>query len=231
MIAYNHPLLAIHIAILASLFAAQYSMVHQSNQFLDFVKNRRTFYQISNALPEGVTEDKIEDIVKQLVLNVPSAFNSQSTRIVVLFQKEHEKLWDFTTEILKAIVPASDFPNTEKRLGGFKAGYGTILFFEETLAVKKLQESFPRYQDKFPDWSQHTNAMHQFAIWTALESEGLGASLQHYNPLIDTKVKAEWNIPATWSLVAQMPFGKPTGQPNEKTTQPVEERLKVYGKK
>lgn len=26
--------------------------------------------------------------------------------------------------------------------------------------------------------------MIQFAVWTALETEGLGASLQHYNPII-----------------------------------------------
>jgi len=202
-----------------------------SAPFLDAISKRRTIYQISNALPEGLTEAKIEAILKQIVLNVPSSFNSQSARLVVLFQKEHEKVWNIALEVMKAIVPAETFKTTEQRVGGFKAGYGTVLFFEDTTAVKKLQDAFPSYQEKFPDWSQHTSAMHQFATWTALEAEGLGCSLQHYSPLIDTKVRSEWDIPNTWSLVAQMPFGKPTGKPNEKVFSSVEDRLKVYGRK
>lgn len=42
--------------------------------------------------------------------------------------------------------------------------------------------------------------MTQFAIWTALEAEGLGANLQHYNPIVDQKVTATWDVPASWEL-------------------------------
>lgn len=58
--------------------------------------------------------------------------------------------------------------------------------------------------------------MHQFVIWTALEIEGFGASLQHYDELIETDVKKEWSVPENWKLIAQMPFGKPTEKPGEK---------------
>lgn len=72
--------------------------------------------------------------------------------------------------------------------------------------------------------------MHQYAIWTALEAEGLGANLQHYNPLIDQKVQQTWDISTDWELSAQMVIGTPAGEPMEKTFLPVEgERLKVYG--
>ena len=60
--------------------------------------------------------------------------------------------------------------------------------------------------------------MHQLVVWTGLEAEGLGASLQHYNPLIDDEVKQEWNVPANWKLIAQMPFGNPTAAPGEKNS-------------
>lgn len=73
-----------------------------------------------------------------------------------------------------------------------------------------------------------TNGMHQFVIWTALEIEGFGVSLQHYNELIEADVKKEWGIPSSWKLIAQMPFGKPTAQPSEKQYQPLEERVKVF---
>jgi uncharacterized protein len=71
--------------------------------------------------------------------------------------------------------------------------------------------------------------MLQFAIWTALEAEGLGCNIQHYNPLIDADVQAEWNVPKEWELNAQLVFGTPNGPPKEKTFIDVKERFKVYG--
>jgi predicted oxidoreductase (fatty acid repression mutant protein) len=70
--------------------------------------------------------------------------------------------------------------------------------------------------------------MLQLVIWTALENEGLGASLQHYNPIIDEEVKKEWSIPENWKLIAQMPFGKPTAPAGEKQFNPVEDRVKIF---
>ena len=70
--------------------------------------------------------------------------------------------------------------------------------------------------------------MHQFVIWTALSAAGLGASLQHYNPVIDEAVKREWDIPIKWKLIAQMPIGKPTDVPGEKEVMPLDERIRVY---
>ncbi len=77
----------------------------------------------------------------------------------------------------------------------------------------------------------HFQGILQFIVWTALETEGLGASLQHYNPLITPQVLSTWNLPSSWSLVAQLPFGKPSAPAGEKTFEPVEGvRFKVFGK-
>ncbi|GIP37005.1 hypothetical protein J31TS4_02850 [Paenibacillus sp. J31TS4] len=94
--------------------------------------------------------------------------------------------------------------------------------------LQGLQEQFPSYKDNFPVWSQQSNGMLQFVVWTSLELEGLGASLQHYNPLIDEKVAAEWNLPESWKLIAQMPFGKPTAEPGEKEFKPLHSRLQIF---
>lgn len=64
-----------------------------------------------------------------------------------------------------------------------------------------------------------------------MEQDGLGASLQHYNPLIDEGICKAWGVPSKWELKAQLVFGKPVGQPAEKTFQPLEDRLKVFGAK
>lgn len=49
--------------------------------------------------------------------------------------------------------------------------------------------------------------MLQFTIWSGLAEKGIGANLQHYNPVIDKKVKELFNIPDNYELIAQMPFG------------------------
>jgi predicted oxidoreductase (fatty acid repression mutant protein) len=95
--------------------------------------------------------------------------------------------------------------------------------------VRDLQERFPIYAHHFPDWSEATSAMHQYAMWVALEAEGLGANLQHYNPIVDRKVQEHWNIPVDWKLRAQLVFGGRAGEPGKKEFKPVEERLFIHG--
>ena len=92
-----------------------------------------------------------------------------------------------------------------------------------------MQEKFPLYADKFPVWATHSDGMHQIAVWSALEAEGLGANLQHYNPLIDKKVAAEWEIPEDWELSSQLVFGGVGAPAGEKAFDPIEQRFKVFG--
>lgn len=45
-----------------------------------------------------------------------------------------------------------------------------------------------------------SKGMAEYATWLALTEAGLGASLQHYNPLIDEAVAAAFDIPNNWRL-------------------------------
>ncbi len=193
--------------------------------FLEAMVDRRSYYGISREAV--VSDERIVEIVNHVVKHTPSAFNSQSARVVLLLGGKHDRLWDITMEALRKIVPPEHFGNTENKINSFKSGYGTALFFDDTDVTKALQEQFALYKDNFPVWAQQANGMNQFALWTALEIEGFGASLQHYNELIEESVKKEWALPASWKLIAQMPFGKPTAQPDEKEFKPLEERVKV----
>ncbi|VWC53255.1 pirin family protein [Burkholderia aenigmatica] len=82
--------------------------------------------------------------------------------------------------------------------------------------------------DAFPMFSEHSAGMAQFAVWTALAEAGIGASLQHYNPLIDAEVAKQWNVPASWRLRAQMPFGSNLQPFPEKTFIADELRFKTF---
>ncbi len=189
--------------------------------------HRRSYYALSNK--STVSDGEIENIIKFAVKNIPSAFNSQSTRIVLLLGEQHLKLWNIVKDTLRKIVPAEAFKITENKIDkSFAAGYGTVLFFEDQTVVEGLQKAFPTYREKFPLWSQQTSAMHQLAVWTMLEDVGFGVSLQHYNPLIDETVQKEWQLPETWELIAQMPFGTPLQEPGAKEFKPIEERVLIF---
>ena len=157
------------------------------------LKHRRSYYAIDNQTT--IPDAEIEEILDFAALHTPSAFNSQSTRMVLLLREQHRRLWDIVRNTLKKTIPAAAYASTEAKINkSFAAGYGTVLFFEDTAIIEGLQKAFPLYHEKFPQWSQHTSGMHQLAVWTMLEDAGFGASLQHYNPLIDEAVRSAWSL-------------------------------------
>lgn len=194
--------------------------------FEQAVLHRRSVYTLSSG--STVSDQRIEEILSTALMHSPTAYNSQSPRAVLLLGQHHAKLWSIVLETLRKIVPAEKFDRTEAKISTFAAGHGTILFFEDSAVTDKLIADYPSYAGTFPTWAMQHNGMLMSTVWTYLEAEGLGASLQHYNPLIDEEVKQHWGLPASWQLLAQMPFGTPTAQPGEKERIPGADRMKVF---
>ena len=188
---------------------------------------RRTIYALGAELP--VAPQAIVNMAERVLLHTPSSFNSQSSRLVVLFGKQHQRLWDITEQILRQEVGDNDFSATKQKMDSFRAAAGTVLFYEDQQVVKAMQNKFALYADRFPIWSEQTSAMHQYALWTELSTLNIGASLQHYNPLIDEDVVQAFSIDDNWKLIGQMPFGSIEKPAGEKTYQPLNERMKVLG--
>ena len=198
-----------------------------NNNFKEAVMSRRSIYSLSNE--SLISDEEIIEIVSFAVKHAPSPFNSQSARAVVLFGENHIKLWNIVKSTLKKFTPVDKFPATEKKIeDSFASGYATVLFFEDQSVIRNLETSFPLYADNFPIWSLQSSGMFQFTVWVMLEDAGFGASLQHYNPLIDDEVRKNWNIDPNWKLISQMPFGVPTAQPGEKQFEPLEKRVKIF---
>ena len=194
--------------------------------FMHAVKQRRTQYALGKDLP--VPQDAVTALIQEAVKHAPSAFNSQSTRAVILYGAQHAKHWNLVKDALRKIVPAENFAATEAKIDSFAAGAGTVLFYEDQNVVAGLQQQFAAYADNFPIWSEQACGMAQFAVWTALAEAGIGASLQHYNPLADAAIAAEWNIPAHWKQRAQMPFGSNQAGFDEKGFIADDERFRVF---
>ena len=53
----------------------------------DAIKDRRTYYQLQNTSP--ITDQELQSIIEHVLLYAPSAFNSQSARMVLMIGDNH----------------------------------------------------------------------------------------------------------------------------------------------
>ena len=188
-------------------------------------EQRRSIYSLNNT--SNLTQPEINKLVENCLRNAPSAFNSQSSRLIILYSSAYQKFWNKTLEILKSLTPPNKFSQTAQKIHSFQQGIGTILFFEDRGIVQNLQQQYPLYADNFLKWTMQANAMLQYMIWTALAEKNIGASLQHYNPLVDEMVQKEFSVSKNWELIAQMPFGGIEQSAQIKTFAPISSRLKI----
>ncbi|MDR2537358.1 MAG: nitroreductase family protein [Treponema sp.] len=197
-----------------------------TTSFLNLASARRTIYALGKNVK--ISNQEIETIIKDAVRFAPSAFNNQTVRAVLLFNKRHDELWDIVVDCLGATITGVEAKQKFlSKIGAFKAAYGTILYFTDSSIVKQYEQQYPPYASNFRDWSEQAQGNANYAVWLALHESGIGASLQHYNPVIDDAVRKAYNIPENWTLRAQMPFGSIEASAGDKTFIADSERFMV----
>ena len=187
---------------------------------VESLESRRSQYVLTKELP--VSKEVVADTIRRVTELVPDAFNCRSARVVVLFGEKHDEFWDRVYETFGGKVSA-------EKIGGFRQAAGTILYFYDESIIKGLQENFPTYKDNFPLWAREANGMLQISMWCALRDLGIGANLQHYNPVINDMVRDLCDVPEHYILVSQMPFGGIAGPAKEKVGEDIDLRVKVLG--
>lgn len=199
-----------------------------SRNFIEAITHRRSYYHLDNRAM--VEDSEVVNLIDELLTTIPSPFNVQSARLVLLLDEQHRELWHIVLDTLRHAIPAERFEKTKQKVEhAFLSGRGTILFYEDQDALNRMRQNFPLYAKNVETWSEQSSGMMQFAVWTALEDMGYGASLQHYNPLIDRAVAERWLINPDWRLIAQMPFGTPLDTPAPRASaKPLHERRIVY---
>ena len=194
-------------------------------EFMKALAKRRSVYALGNDL--DLPDEAIADMIGECVKLTPSAFNAQNQRVVVMFGKHHERLWDIVFEEVKKVAPEEQLASSKEKIDGFKAARGSVLFFDEQTITHDLMERFPLYKENFKRWSIEQLAMLQNNVWARLAENDIGASLQHYGTLIETRIKEEYQVPDTWKLYAQMPFGNILEKPESKEKEPIDKRMMV----
>ncbi len=194
---------------------------------IDLMKLRRSHYDLTAV--STLERNELRDRLAAVIENAPTGFNSQSSRIVVLYDARHEAFWELVLDgIAKAIGnqgPA--FEKSHQKINGLKRSAGTILFFEDEKINTEYKDNFPLYAANIAVWSEQSQGMLQFAVWTMLAEAGMGASLQHYSELVAPKIQTILGLDPAWRLIAQMPFGVPNSVPSPKAKVPGVERIKI----
>lgn len=186
-------------------------------KYLETLRRRRSIYNLDKNLP--ISEEEVKELIEEVTLLTPDAFNVQNQRLVVATGQEQDELWDLIYDSFDGMVP-------REKIDSFKAAAGTILYYIHMPTIKKLEEDFPLYADNFYLWGHQSSAILQINLWNALISKGIGANVQHYNPVIDENIRKKWDIPEDWELVAQMPFGGIVEEPEALEKMPIEERVR-----
>lgn len=175
-------------------------------EFRQAVSQRRSEYSLDGNI--DIPRSVITDMVSELAMTLPSPFNVQSHRALILFDGDHDDLWHIVRASLVEKIGEERFKASRARVDSFSAAAGTILFFIDDASVRGLCDRQPSYADMFPVWAEQSCGMFQYAVWTGLRDLGLGANIQHYNPLIDDRVGERFGVPGDYRLVSQMPFGR-----------------------
>ena len=130
--------------------------------FTDLQTKRRSIYALGKDVE--LSNQELIDTIQGAVLNTPTAFNSQTSRVVILLDEESDAFWnEIAYSELDKVTPAEAFEGTKERLNGFAQAKGTILFYEDQDVVKDLQEQFPLYADNFPIWSEQGHGIALYA--------------------------------------------------------------------
>lgn len=199
-------------------------------QATEVALKRRSHYVLS---AEWVApQEDVETLLKSVLRSVPTHFNSQSVRMVLLTDDAHRRHWELIEQILISQIGEEQYnKSTRAKIhNSFMSGVGTVLYFEESSITKGLSEQMPLYADNFAKWAHQVQGSHQWAVWIGLTELGFGASLQHYIGMNDTAIKEQVGVPAEWEFIAHMPFGKALDDPEVKPKTSMGELLKVLNR-
>lgn len=205
-----------------------------SISFAEAIDHRRSVYALNETLPASLTLEKITALITDTLHHLPSAFNSQTTRCILLAAAQHKKFWALARDTVLPSTPEPARPHIQARIATFEAAYGSIIFAEDTDTIAASKSRNPGIAHMFDEWSDHTSGMHQFVLWTALEATpGVGCNLQHYqfDQAMEKTIKDTWALPDAWKIKAQLVFGgvNDGGWPADaKPKLPTSETLKVF---
>ncbi|HHV03697.1 MAG TPA: nitroreductase [Bacteroidales bacterium] len=174
--------------------------------FLDLATKRLSQYHLGSKAEHSIEE--IAQYLAEVANQAPSAMNIQASRLVVLQGEDHKKFWELIKDTQKNVLSEDMFDWFMGVYNGAVSGLGTVLFFEDRAVYENFPNPNPTAREKI---KMRNSAIIQYGTWLALTDLGYGASMQHNNlgfeEGYDRPVRELFDLPDTWEMTAQMPFG------------------------
>lgn len=179
------------------------------------MEKRRTSYALGKNT--DFSQEEIVTAIRDTIKNVPSAFNSQTTRAVVIFDEANKKFWQHIYDVQKDVLPEQMWEMMSGVMEGARDNaIGTVLFFEDRDAI----EVMPANDERKATYKEHNAAIAQYSVWLRLTEMDLGGSLQHlnvgYDQGFDKATREMFDLPDSFEMIAQMPFGSIEAPAGEK---------------
>ena len=98
-----------------------------ATEWLAAAKHRRTVYPLKGT--SKVSDDRVGDIIKDVLSFAPSSYNIQPVRITLVVGDKHKRLWDIVKQEAEPMLKAAGdetWNRMSQRFEMFKAAYGSV---------------------------------------------------------------------------------------------------------
>lgn len=196
-------------------------IIDKVENFINTLKLRHSEYGLIN---DSILSDaQLIKFIQKCIYYHPSAFNVQSTRMVLLLNENVYKIWDHVLNVIPKNMPeilVSEIKNC-------RDAYATILFFDDLDANKSESDKRHIAMEHFEDWGAQSMAMLQNVLWNGLSYFGYGVNIQHFNKELSDYLTKEFGFHDHWKLLSQMNIGTYTKNTSERTRLPINHLLIV----
>lgn len=175
----------------------------------DLLARRRTVRRLTDG---PLAEEALERIAAAAD-RVPAAYNRPVWRVVLL-RERRDAFWAAVEAGFRDRLEPDRLSRYLDRLAGFRGGAGALLVYEDRREREAIAAGNGLTPEQAAAFAEQGLGMVQLALWLALVAEGLAASLQHWDGLIEDRLDALLGMPrGRFRLVATMPFGFPAEDP------------------
>lgn len=97
-----------------------------TNPVISLLQNRRTIYAIGKNIQQ--TPEQLTELIQEAIRQSPSSFNSQSSRAVILFNTEHEKILGIRQRKLKEYATDEAAAENQQKWIALRQGWELFYF-------------------------------------------------------------------------------------------------------
>lgn len=180
-----------------------------AEELLSLLERRRSIRRLQ---PGPLSEASLQRIAEAVRLT-PAAYNLPPWHVVLV----HDVLPDFWQLVEQAFLERLEGDRLARyldRLAGFRGGVAVALVYEDVAIRRELAAAWQITIEQAGAFAEQGLGMVQLALWLALTAEGLVASLQHWDWLLEEPLAGFIGLPTErYRLIATLPIGYADEEP------------------